>query len=103
MIWKTIISKAFGLLDESIPQPEPVIQNPENIEPSTSSTKVVIFDGKKYDIEQLDSETQAMLKNLQSADRCINTHLQKAKLSKAAISHYAEQIRPHLDKINSIN
>ncbi|CAK23923.1 DUF6447 family protein [Synechococcus sp. CS-197] len=103
MIWKTIISKAFGLLDESLPQSESIIQTSENTSPTSTPTKVIIFDGKKYDIEQLDDETKVISKNLQSADRCINTHLQKAKLSKAAISHYVEQLRPHLDQINSIN
>lgn len=102
MIWKAIIEKAIGL-DNNNPQPAPVTETPEDIAPKAEPMKVVVFEGKKYNIEQLDNETKVMIGNLQSADRCIDTYVQKAKLAKAAMALYAEQIRSHLGRINPTN
>ena len=73
---------------------------------NTSAAKnepILTFEGKKYDLTKLSSETQELVRGMQVADAQLRMHEDTLKVLAIGRQHLAMQLKTKLETAKSIN
>tara|TARA_Y100001968_G_scaffold224105_1_gene206740 strand:- start:34 stop:261 length:228 start_codon:yes stop_codon:yes gene_type:complete len=73
---------------------------------NTSAAKnepILTFEGKKYDLTKLSSETQELVRGMQVADAQLRMHEDTLKVLAIGRQHLAMQLKTKLETAQSIN
>tara|TARA_B100000965_G_C19203950_1_gene588600 strand:- start:334 stop:561 length:228 start_codon:yes stop_codon:yes gene_type:complete len=70
---------------------------------SNEREAILTFEDKKYDIKNLPSEAQELIKGMQVADAQLRMHEDTLKVLAVGRQYLAMQLKAKLEKINPIN